>query len=79
MSDTPLSERQAFVAARKAAALARDFKYDAGYEDALKVYESDPARFAAMSGNYRSAVLGYYLPAKLAYEAAEAAKTGGSR
>ena len=61
MTET-LDERQAFQAARKQAADARNWRYDQGYEDALQVLSTDPARFYAMSGTYRSAVLGYYKP-----------------
>jgi len=57
-------------AARKRADLARTWRYDQQYEDALKVRETDPARFAALSADHRSAVEGYYLPAREAAEAA---------
>jgi len=57
-------------ATRKRADLARTWRYNQGYEDALRVRETDPARFAAMSGDYRSKVLGYYLPGREAAEAA---------
>lgn len=79
ISMNPAEERQAFVAARKQASLASCFKYDQGYEDALAARESNPAAFDAMSGDYRSKVLGYYLPSKLAAIAEGLDVTGGSR
>jgi len=67
-------------AARLQADLARTWRYDQGYEDALKVLEADPPRFYAMSGDYRSKVLGYYLPGRKAAEAAGVdVSNGGSR
>lgn len=57
-------------AARLQADLARVWKYDQGYEDALAARERDPAAFAALSADHRTAILGYYLPMRDAAEAA---------
>ena len=76
---SPLEERLRLKANRRQAGRARNWRYDQGYEDALKVRKTDPARFAAMSGDYRSKVLGYYLPGREAAEAAGLDITGGSR
>jgi len=78
-SKSPDEVRQEFKAARKQADLARLWKYNQGYEDALAARERDPAAFAAMSGDYRSKVLGYYLPGREAAEAAGIDVTGDSR
>jgi len=80
MSETPVEERIAFKAARKQADLARLWKYSQQYEDALAARERDPAAFATLSANHRTAVLGYYLPMREAAEAAGIDVTrGGSR
>lgn len=78
-SKSPDEMRQEFRSTRKQADLARTWRYNQGYEDALQVRETDPARFAAMSGDYRSKVEGYYLPARQAAEAAGIDVTGGGR
>jgi len=61
-SKTPLEERIAFKEKRKQDAYAAAWRYDQMYEDALHVLATEPARFYALSGHFRSAVLGYYKP-----------------
>ena len=78
-SKSPNEVRLEQKAARKQAELVRCFKFNQGYEDALQTRETNPAAFAAMSGDYRSKVLGYYLPGREAAEAAGIDVTGDSR
>lgn len=67
-------------AARKQAELARCWKYNQQYEDALKVRKTDPQAFATLSADHRTAILGFYLPMREAAEAAGIDVTkGGSR
>lgn len=67
-------------AARKQADLARRWKRNEQYEDALKVRETDPQAFATLSADHRAAILGYYKPMRDAAKAAGVDVTkGGSR
>lgn len=68
-SMNPGEERQAFVAARKQAANARNWRYDQQYEDGLAAIKRDPAVEFTLSGDHRSC-LGYY---KTMRDAAQAA------
>jgi len=80
VSKTEHQIRREFRAARKESGRARTWRYNQEYEDALQVRETDPARFNAMSGSFRTAVLGYYLPGREAAEKAGRDMTkGGSR
>ena len=67
-SMNPANEHEAFRAARKQASLARAFRYDQGYEDALAAIERNPAVEGTLSGDHRS-ILGYYKSARDAAEA----------
>lgn len=77
-SNTPLSERQAFKAARQQTALAGAWRRNEQYEDGLAAIERDPAVEFTLSANHRSC-LAYYREARDAAEASGIDVTGGSR
>jgi len=78
MSETPLSERQAFKAARQQTALAGAWRYNQQDEDALAAIERNPAVEGTLSADHRSG-LWYYKSARDAAEAEGLDITGGNQ
>jgi len=77
-SMNPAAERKAFVAARKQAADARNWRYNQQYEDGLAAIERNPAVEFTLSADHRSC-LGYYKSARDAAEAEGLDITGGNQ
>ena len=66
---TPTSA-EAFQAARFQKDLAKNWEYNEQYESSLRFREANPEGWSKLDANHRTAVLGFYLPARNAAAAA---------